>query len=74
MGKLAERFLQSHPESSVEINRTLSENHACYVLITCGEPSQDGQMKIEFNYKGDPLLASYLVESAQNIIDKDIIR
>ncbi len=72
MGKLANGFLQSHLESSIEINRTLSENNACYVLITCGEPTQDGQMKVEFNYKGDPLLAAYLVESAQNIIDKEI--
>ena len=65
MGK---KFLQSH---NVEINRTLSENNACHVLITCGEP-QDGKMDVEFYYHGDPVVAAYLVESAQNIIDKDI--
>lgn len=73
MGKLAEKIFCSQPGNGVEINNELSENHACYVLITCGPPSQDGQMKVELSYGGDPVLAAYLVETAQNLIDKEII-
>lgn len=29
-------------------------------------------MEVEMSYDGDPVLAAYLVESAQNIIDTDI--
>ena len=52
---------------------TLAENNACYVLITCGAPSKDGQMKVDLKYWGDPVLAAYLVESAQSIIETDIL-
>lgn len=74
MGKLAERFLLESPESLVEINRTLSENNSCYVLITCSVPSQDGRMDVAFSYGGDPVLAAYLVEDAQKIIETDIVQ
>lgn len=72
MRKLAERFFRSRHKSSFELKKELSENNSCYVLITCGEPSKDGKMKVEMSYGGDPILAAYLVESAQNIIDTDI--
>jgi hypothetical protein len=72
MGKLVERFFCSQPENGAELRHALSENDACFVLITCGRPSQDGQMKVELSYGGDPVLAAYLVESAQNLIDKEI--
>ncbi len=52
-----------------QIADVLSENNKCYVLITCGEPSQDGQMEVEMTYGGDPMLAAYLVESASTIMD-----
>jgi len=51
------------------VKKALSENNSCYVLITCGEPSQDGKMEVEMSYGGDPVLAAYLVENAHNIID-----
>ena len=57
---------------SVEIKKALSENNTCYVLITCTEASKDGKMEVEMSYGGDPILAAYLVESAQSIIDTDI--
>lgn len=53
----------------VDVKELVGENNACYVLITCGEPSKNGDMQVEMRYEGDPLLAAYLVESAQNIID-----
>ncbi len=50
--------------------KVVSKNNSCYVLITCGEPSQDGQMEVEMTIGGDPVLAAYLVESAHSLIDR----
>ena len=72
MEKLAERFFWPRRKSVVEIKKALSKNNTCYVLITCSEASEDGKMEVEMTYGGDPILAAYLVESAQNIIDTDI--
>ena len=44
---------------------TLGEKNACYVLITCSEPSEDGKIEVEMTYEGDSVLAAYLIESAQ---------
>ena len=72
MRKLAERFFWTRRKSVFELKKALSENNSCYVLITCSEASKDGKMKVEMSYRGDPILAAYLVESAQNIIDTDL--
>ncbi len=50
------------------ITQVLSENNKCYVLITCGEPTNDGQMEVKMTYGGDPVLAAYLVASASEIM------
>jgi len=55
-----------------EIKKILSERHACYVLVTCSEPSKEGKMEVEMSYDGDEALASYLLQSAQNIFDEKI--
>lgn len=46
------------------------EKHICYVLITCGEPNEAGEMKVEMTYEGDKALASYLIESAQGLLSE----
>lgn len=51
------------------IRDTLKDNHAGYVLITCSEPSEGGKMTVEMSYDGDHCLASYLVDSAHNILE-----
>ena len=51
------------------VKNVMPADGACYVLITCGEPSKDGKMQVEMTYEGDPILAAYLVESAQQFID-----
>jgi len=45
---------------------------ACYILITCDQPAPDGKMSVEMTYEGDPALASFLLENAQGIIDKEL--
>ncbi len=57
------------PNLSKKLKEFLSHNNACYVLITCGKPSEDGKMDVEMVYEGDESLVAYLIESAQEIID-----
>lgn len=52
------------------LKETLAKNKACYVLITCDEPSEDGNMQVEMTYEGDAVLASYLLQGAQSMIDE----
>jgi hypothetical protein len=51
------------------IRKTLTKRTACYILITCEEPSADGNMNVQMSYEGDPALASYLLQGAQAKID-----
>jgi hypothetical protein len=48
------------------------QKNGCYVLITCGHPSEDGKMEVEFTYKGDEVLAMYLLETAQDFMHEQI--
>lgn len=52
-----------------EILQELAEKHACYVLVTCTDPEETGEMQVEMSYEGDPALAAYLLEGAQRFMD-----
>lgn len=52
-----------------EIKKVLGDKCACYVLITCSEPSPDGKMDVEMNYEGDESLAAFLIENASQVFD-----
>ena len=54
-----------------KIKERLKKNNACYVLITCSEPSKEGKMQVELNYSGDEDLVAYLIDGAKGIFDKD---
>lgn len=41
-----------------------------FVIVTCGKASLDGDMEVELSYKGDRALISYLLTSAQKILDE----
>lgn len=47
------------------------EGCAAYVLITCAQPDAKGEMQVEMTYDGDKTLASYLLASAQGVIDDE---
>lgn len=49
--------------------KALAKEHACYVLITCSEPADNGQMDVDMTYEGDPTLAAYLLEGAQSYLE-----
>lgn len=52
------------------IKEKLAKNNVCYVLITCAEPSESGDMQVEMTYEGDAALACYLLQGAQNLIEE----
>jgi hypothetical protein len=54
-----------NPKDRKRISQTLSKKHLCYVLITCEEPSEDGNIQVEMTYEGDATLASYILQDAQ---------
>jgi hypothetical protein len=56
-------------QTGKDLRKALAEANACYVLITCGEPTEDGKMEVEMTYEGDESLAAYLIESAQGLIE-----
>lgn len=49
--------------------RRSSRKNACTICISCREPTEDGQMQVEMTCEGDEILAAYLLESAQSILD-----
>jgi len=53
-----------------KIKQTLKCQHACYVLITCDEPSKQGHMQVEMSYEGDESLAAFLVDNASQVFDE----
>ncbi len=57
--------------SRKHLQEALNKNPSCYVLITCGQPSEDGEMQVEMTYQGDAALASYLLQGAQLYIDPE---
>lgn len=57
-------------DQEVQLKRMLSKRgNVCYILITCGEPTEEGKMNVEMSYEGDADLAAYLLHSAQNFFD-----
>ena len=53
------------------LRKALDKNLSCYVLITCEQPSEDGQMPVEMTYHGEESLVSYLLQGAQLHIDHE---
>ncbi|MEC7840414.1 MAG: hypothetical protein VX777_10285 [Chlamydiota bacterium] len=48
-----------------ELKGEMQKKHVSYVLITCDEPKSDGSMDVQMSYGGDPLIAEYLIHTAQ---------
>lgn len=57
--------------SRKHLQEVLDKNPSCFVLITCGQPSENGEMQVEMTYQGDAALAAYLIQGAQLFIDQE---
>ena len=55
-----------------KLKKNLAKNHACYVLITCDEPNEEGKMQVEMTYEGDASLAAYILQGAQSIVHEQM--
>lgn len=61
------------PTLSKRLKDMLSKDHSCYVVITCGKPKgPGGTMDVQMEYEGDPLVASFLLQGAQERIDQEL--
>ncbi len=49
----------------------LNKKNEAYILITCDSESQNGEMNVQMSYEGDPVLVSYLLQGAQEIVDQE---
>lgn len=58
--------------ASGRVKQLLEGEHTCVVVITCGEPSEEGQMPVEMLYEGDSGLACFLLENAQDILRQEL--
>ena len=56
-------------QAEKEIKKAIGKGCACYVLITCSEPSAAGKMEVEMKYEGDESLAAFLVDNASQVFD-----
>ena len=54
-----------------QLKDMLDKTSNYYVLITCSEPTEDGQIEVEMTYQGDAALASYLIQGAQGFLDQE---
>jgi len=66
--EIAEQMRIGKGQELQDVHDVLAKDNACYVLITCGVPAEDGKMQVEMTYEGDRSLAAFLIESAQGII------
>ena len=65
------QLVESENKPSLEkIKKTLGEKHACYVLITCSESSDSGEMSVQMDFEGDEDLAAMLVDNAGQIFNE----
>ena len=63
-----------HLDVKEKVARLLSkENLACFILITCKEPTAEGKLQVDMSYEGDTGLASYLIDNAQEFFSQDSI-
>ncbi len=53
-------------ENISKLKEALSSEELSFILITCTEPSEEGEMKVEMDYKGDRDLIAYLMKSAES--------
>lgn len=57
------------PQIPDALRETLETQYESYVLITCGAPSERGEMNVEMSYEGDAALVAYMINGAQEILD-----
>lgn len=68
------KSVKSFESDEETLHEELSESlksQAGYILITCGQPSESGQMNVEMSYGGNPDLVHMLLEGAQELLSEE---
>jgi len=55
------------------VKKLLERDFEGYVLVTCRPATANGQMQVEMSYEGDPILAAYLMDGAQQYLEEEDI-
>ena len=75
MAKILEGLFDKEGPSDKDIRSIIKRKRQgktiCYVLLTCSEPSEEGTMEVEMKYEGERWLASYLIKSAQGVLEEE---
>lgn len=53
------------------IRALLEKEYEGYVLVTCRAADDSGKMQVDMSYEGDPVLAAYLMEGAQEYLEEE---
>jgi hypothetical protein len=67
---LTREYMAKKKSNKKKISLLDPQDDFCYVMVSCKKPSCKGEMEVSMTYKGDLLLASYLIQGAQNLIDE----
>lgn len=52
-----------------EMQQFLEDKYEAFVLITCSEADEKGQMQVDMKYKGDEDLVSYLLQGGSQVFE-----
>lgn len=55
-----------------KLKSVIGDQCACFVLISCSEPSTEGQMDVQMHFEGDETLVAFLLENATQVFDEQI--
>ena len=54
-----------------DLHDFLENKYQAFVLVTCSEANEKGEMQVELKYKGDEGLVSYLLQGASQVFEGD---
>lgn len=60
--------MKSQGDPHNEFEKAFSDKHAGYVLITCDQASDSGEMKVKMTYGGSAPLAHLLIDGAHSFL------
>jgi hypothetical protein len=57
------------PTNISRLKQALFDEEQSFVLITCTKPSEKGEISVEMDCNGDPVLIEYLMKNAQTYLE-----
>lgn len=63
--------MKSIDDAHKAFEEAFSKKHMGYVLITCEQPTDSGEMNVQMTYGGPMDLANMLIDGAQTLLDDE---